>query len=266
MKLRAVVLNVNYRLAPEHPFPIPIHDSWDALRWVGLDIQKVSLVRWYLNQAARNAASLKATPETGFIVGGESAGGNISAVLAHLAIDDKLNPPLTGQFLSAATFFGHQNVPEKYKAQYFSYEQCQKSQILTGSVHEMFMCKHLFSIFQNIVSAPWSMPVDWPLPKLANYNADYNSPLRSPFYHPGGHAGQPPAYFQACGADMARDEALIYERALREEYGVKTKMDIYPGLPHIFWNYFADLSATKKHYQDTIAGFKWLLSEGSKLW
>jgi acetyl esterase/lipase len=45
MKLRAVVLNVNYRLAPEHPFPIPIHDSWDALRWVGLDIQKVSLVR-----------------------------------------------------------------------------------------------------------------------------------------------------------------------------------------------------------------------------
>ena len=36
---------------------------------------------------------------------------------------------------------------------------------------------------------------------------------------------------------MVRDESLIYERALREEYGVKTKLDIYPGLPHIFWNY-----------------------------
>lgn len=33
-KLGAVVLNVAYRLAPEHPFPIPINDSWDALQWV----------------------------------------------------------------------------------------------------------------------------------------------------------------------------------------------------------------------------------------
>ena len=37
MKLGAVVLNVAYRLAPEHPFPIPIYDSEDALNWVCLD-------------------------------------------------------------------------------------------------------------------------------------------------------------------------------------------------------------------------------------
>lgn len=30
----AVVLNVEYRLAPEHPFPVPINDSWDVLKWV----------------------------------------------------------------------------------------------------------------------------------------------------------------------------------------------------------------------------------------
>ena len=83
------------------------------------------------------------------MVGGESAGANISAVLAHLALDTKLVPPLTGQFLSAGTFFGHQNVPEKYKAQYLSYKQCQKSQILTGPVHAMFMCKQICSIFQS---------------------------------------------------------------------------------------------------------------------
>ena len=64
---------------------------------------------------------------------------------------------------------------------------------------------------------------------------------------------------------MVRDESLIYERALREEYRVKTRLDIYPGLPHIFWNYFADLSATKKHAHDTILGFKWLLNEGGQL-
>ena len=74
-----------------------------------------------------------------------------------------------------------------------------------------------------------------------------SSGARSPFYHPGGHIGQPPVYFPVCGSDMVRDESLIYERALREEYGVKTKLDIYPGLPHIFWNYKRNEEALPRH-------------------
>jgi len=35
--LGCVAVNVEYRLAPEHPFPIPINDAWDALRWVRID-------------------------------------------------------------------------------------------------------------------------------------------------------------------------------------------------------------------------------------
>lgn len=47
-----------------------------------------------------------------------------------------------------------------------------------------------------------------------------------------GHKHLPPAYLQVCGLDPLRDEALIYGRVLREEAGVKTKIDIYKGLGH----------------------------------
>lgn len=35
-KYGAVAISVDYRLAPEHPFPTAINDSWDALKWVRL--------------------------------------------------------------------------------------------------------------------------------------------------------------------------------------------------------------------------------------
>ncbi|KAK3213612.1 hypothetical protein GRF29_28g409437 [Pseudopithomyces chartarum] len=73
--LGCVCLNVDYRLAPEHPFPTGVHDCWDALTW-----------------ALSNAPSLNASPTQGLIVGGASAGGNIAAVLALLSRDTQLPP------------------------------------------------------------------------------------------------------------------------------------------------------------------------------
>jgi len=77
---RCAVVSVDYRLAPEHPFPAAVEDSFAALNWV-----------------AKNSERLigKAAP---LIVGGDSAGGNLAAVMALLA-RDACGPQIAAQIL-----------------------------------------------------------------------------------------------------------------------------------------------------------------------
>lgn len=74
-------MNVDYRLSPEYPHPTPLLDSWAALKWVfsnastlGVDTSRIS-------------------------IGGLSAGGQISAVLALMARDDPEMEKLVLQLL-----------------------------------------------------------------------------------------------------------------------------------------------------------------------
>ena len=61
------------------------------------------------------------------------------------------------------------------------------------------------------------------------------------------------------GQDPLRDEALIFERLMREEEGIKTKVDIYPGLPHGFHSIVPSLKASNKFVGDSVEGVRWLL-------
>jgi acetyl esterase len=77
---RCAVVSVDYRMAPEHKFPAAVDDSEAATRWI-----------------IAHASALGIDPAR-VAVGGDSAGGNLAAVLALLARDRTL-PPLAFQLL-----------------------------------------------------------------------------------------------------------------------------------------------------------------------
>jgi acetyl esterase/lipase len=125
-------------------------------------------------------------------------------------------------------------IPERYKELYRSRQQNDGKSGLSK--------KHT-SMFQDAVEP------------------DLNSGVWSPLIWETGHKHLPRTYFQVCGADLQRDDSLIYERVLRLECGIKTKVDMYAGLPHVFWYFWPGHSVCKRYYEDTVRGFGWLLAE-----
>ncbi|KAI0370639.1 hypothetical protein BV20DRAFT_1121315, partial [Pilatotrama ljubarskyi] len=174
--LQLSIVSVDYRLAPEHPFPTGFNDAYTGLQW-----------------AAVHASTLDGSLKRGFLVGGVSAGANLAAAVALHARDDPFFAPgsgreITGQLLQTPQVIHPEAQVGRYSAELRSMQEQADAPFLTASK---------VRAFASALRAP---PNDLRV-----------SPLLAP-----SHAALPPAYVQVFGLDPLRDEGLLYVRLLRE--------------------------------------------------
>lgn len=82
VRTKCAILQVDYRMAPEHRFPTAADDSYAALEWAAANIDRIT----------------GRSQKLPLVVGGDSAGGNLSAVVA-LRARDRHGPPIAMQLL-----------------------------------------------------------------------------------------------------------------------------------------------------------------------
>ncbi|KAJ6537143.1 Alpha/Beta hydrolase protein [Mycena capillaripes] len=121
---RISIVNVDYRLAPEHPFPTGVNDCYAALKWT-----------------ASNTSEISGALAKGFLVGGLSAGGSYVAAVTHRARYDLFfkDRKITGHILQVPTLLHPlAAIPEKFKADLLSMEQNKDAPMLSKVNHELF--------------------------------------------------------------------------------------------------------------------------------
>ena len=95
-ELGAIVVSVEYRLAPEHPYPAPVEDVYAGLLWT-----------------VEHAEELGGDPER-IVTAGTSAGGALTAALG-LLLRDRKGPWPVGQMLLCAMLDDHNDTPSTHQ-------------------------------------------------------------------------------------------------------------------------------------------------------
>ncbi|TDK92712.1 alpha/beta hydrolase [Mycobacterium paragordonae] len=178
----AIVVSVDYRLAPEHPHPAGVEDSWAALQWVG-----------------ENAAELGGDPNR-IAVAGDSAGGNLSAIMAHLARDHG-GPSVVFQLLWYPSCIGDRTLP--------SFTENANAHILDDDVIDAFLSWYVPHLD---VSDHTTLPIN-----LAPGN--------------GVLADLPPAFIGTAHHDPLRDDGALYAELLSAA-GVPVELVNEPNMVH----------------------------------
>jgi acetyl esterase len=177
-----MVVSVDYRLAPEHKFPAAVDDAFAATKWIAENARQFGI------DAAR------------LMVGGDSAGGNLAAVVA-IAARDGNGPDIAGQVLIYPAI--------DFALTHPSHREPETSILLTHSVIRWFR-DHYLSGAADVG--------DWRA-----------SPARARTL-----IGLPPAYVLTAGADPLRDEGDEYAHRLKEA-GVAVTHRTFPGQFHGFF-------------------------------
>ncbi|HET9874931.1 MAG TPA: alpha/beta hydrolase [Mycobacterium sp.] len=182
----AAVLSIDYRLAPEHPAPAAVEDAYAAFRW-----------------AHAHAADLDAIPGR-VAVGGDSAGGNLAAVVSVLARDDGGPAPVLQWLICPVTDMTAQT----------------RSRTLFGD--GFVLTKH---------------DIDWFTAQyLGGSGVDPTDPRVSPLLTDD-LSGLPPALIATAGFDPLRDEGEQFAAALRAAGNV-VDLRTMGSLTHTFINFF----------------------------
>jgi len=189
-----VTISVDYRLAPEHKFPAAVYDCYAAVQYVFDHAEEFQV------DPARIA------------VGGDSAGGNLAAVISNLA-KDKQNPAICFQLLlyPATNIWGEPTPSMVENAEgYF----------LTKGTMEWFL-----DCYSN------------------GEEEDKGNPLLAPILY-NNFSGLPPALVITAEYDPLRDEGELYAKKL-EEAGVKVELVRYDGTIHGFMSMASVISLGK---------------------
>ncbi|MCD1266251.1 lipase [Shinella sumterensis] len=176
----AVVVSPDYRLAPEHPFPAAIEDCAATLHWM-----------------KEQAASL-GIDATRIVVAGDSAGGNLAAVIALLARDRQV-PAILGQVLI-----------------YPVTDQQQASDSYRRYATDFGLTAEAMRWFRDHYMPDENSRMDWRA-----------SPLLVPSLQ-----GVAPAFVVLAGHDVLFDEGLAYAKRLEAEASARCR--IWPGQIHGF--------------------------------
>jgi acetyl esterase len=198
-----VVASVDYRLAPEFKYPVAGEDSYAALRWVVANAGRLGI-------DARRVA-----------VGGDSAGGHLSTVVALMA-RDRGGPTLVQQVLLYPVTNHDLDTP--------SYHENATGYVLTRDAMRWF----------------W----DHYLPSPAKGREAYASPLLAPSL-----AGLPPALVITAECDPLRDEGEAYAARLRDA-GVPVTFTRYTGMFHGFFRMTRLLDKAKAALDEVAASLR----------
>ncbi|KAJ7640549.1 Alpha/Beta hydrolase protein [Mycena rosella] len=230
VELQVSILNVDYRLAPEHPHPTPLDDCYSALKW-----------------AAESPNLFSADLKKGFIIGGLSAGAHLASVVAHRARDDSFfkDRQITGCILQVPPLVHPNAIPEKYILSLDCVNICS-----LWSRYRPFLLSHEQNKAAPLLTFESLM---WSMTQLGGSPQD---PEISPLLY--SHKGLAPTVIQVCGMDTLRDDGLLYDKLLKDD-GVKTKLVVYPGVPHAFHYTFPALKMAIKWEEDYRSGLQWLL-------